>query len=334
MQKKYDHIRSELINDVKSIKCDFDEDLAMRMFRFQYEYCKVYQDFVNHLGIRPEKINSIDDIPFLPVSAFKNHRIKTGAWQEEVIFLSSSTTGQIPSKHYCSSKDQYLQNTVFCFEHFFGQLNDLVILALMPSYLERQGSSLISMVEYWLTITDERGGFYLYEHQQLYEQIHAINDKTILLFGVSFALLDFADKYTLNVDNLMVMETGGMKGRRKEMAKSDLHQTLQSRLGVDRIFSEYGMTELMSQAYSMGNNIFETPPPMKIIIKEITDPLSNEKPGRTGLINVIDLANIDTCAFIATEDLGRINHKNEFEIMGRADHSEIRGCNLMVSDFS
>ncbi len=332
MKEVYIKKREEILNEIIIINKDFDEYLALKVFKFQYDYCPVYQGFVDHLGIDPISVKTLSAIPFLPVSAFKNHIIKTGEWNEETIFTSSTTSGQAPSKHYCRYVDFYLQNTRQCFEEFFSSLDDFVILALMPSYLEREGSSLITMVEHWLSITDPRGGFYLYDHQQLYDHIIGIKDKMILLFGVSFALLDFAMQYNLDVNNLMVMETGGMKGRRKEMAKSELHQSLQSRLGVDRIFSEYGMTELMSQSYSLGNNIFKASKHMNFLIKEITDPLSDEKFGRTGLINIIDLANIDTCSFIATEDLGRINDKNELEIMGRADHSEIRGCNLMISD--
>jgi hypothetical protein len=272
-------------------------------------------------------------IPFLPISFFKTHKIIENQAFADVIFSSSGTTGIDNSQHFVQNVKLYEESYLKGFEQYYGDINDYCILALLPNYLERQGSSLIYMVEDLIKKSNHpESGFYLYEHGQLEEKLNRLkaNKQKTILIGVTYALLDFVENFPINFPELVVMETGGMKGRRKEMIREELHQTLCEGFGVSEIHSEYGMTELLSQAYSKGNGIFETLPWMKVLIRDTNDPLTFLSNGKTGGINVIDLANINSCSFIATQDLGKIHTDNTFEVLGRFDNSDIRGCNLMV----
>lgn len=281
------------------------------------------------------KVKEITDIPFLPISTFKNHVLKSGEWKEEIIFESSGTTASTPSKHYVKSVELYKKSFSRAFEKFYGNIEEYLVLALLPSYLERKGSSLVLMVDELIKKSAKKeSGFFLHNHETLYSILNSLakKQKKVLLIGVSFGLLDFVEKYQPQANpNLIVMETGGMKGRRKEILRQELHQLLQKGFSVDQIHSEYGMTELLSQAYSKGNGRFETPPWMKVLVRSQDDPLSYESNGRSGALNIIDLANIYSMAFIQTDDLGKSYADGSFEVLGRFDKAAIRGCNLMVS---
>ncbi|GGW47247.1 LuxE/PaaK family acyltransferase [Arenibacter certesii] len=307
--------------------------LALQTFSSQYHNNKVYREFCQHLGKDESNVNRVEDIPFLPISFFKTHNVITGSFKPEIIFTSSGTTGSEVSKHSVRNLSLYEQSYLSAFEAFYGAINEYCILALLPSYLEREGSSLIYMADDLIKKSNHPdSGFYLDDLEHLKETLLKLEEthtKTLLI-GVSFALLDMAEKYNLQLKNTVVMETGGMKGRKKEMIREELHQLLVNGFGVPQIHSEYGMTELLSQAYSHGNGIFHTPQWMKIVTRETEDPLSLQEPGKSGGINIIDLANIHSCAFIATQDLGKVHLNGSFEILGRFDHSDVRGCNLMV----
>ena len=309
------------------------EDIALRLFRFQAKHNLVYRDYLKHLKINPNSISSLHDIPFLPISFFKTHKVITGTWSTETIFTSSGTTGTSTSRHHVASLSFYLTHSERIFERFFGSLDQFHILALLPSYLEREGSSLIYMVDYFIKKSQSpHSGFYLNDFDALLTKLEFIkhSDKKVLLLGVSFALLDLAEKHEVDLINCIVMETGGMKGRRKELVRQELHEILTQRLHVPVIYSEYGMTELMSQGYSFGNGTFRLPAGMKIYLRDVNDPFTLSKSGKTGLINVIDLANFHSCAFIETQDLGRMIEDGSFEVLGRIDNSDARGCNLLV----
>ncbi len=307
------------------------EEKALWLFRHQAAFNPLYKDFVTYLGINPETVDSVSNIPFLPIELFKNHEIKTGTWTTEAKFTSSGTTGNNTSTHHIKSLDFYLKNTATIFSHFYAAPEEYVVLALLPSYLERSGSGLIAMVNHFIDLSNNaESGFYLYNHEALASKLASIQSKKVILFGVTFALLDFAEKHPIDFPELLLFETGGMKGRKEEMTRSEVHHQLKQGFNVPHIQSEYGMTELQSQAYSRANGLFETPPWMKILIRETDDPLTLSRLEKTGGINVIDLANCDTCAFIATEDLGRLYSDGSFEILGRIDHSDARGCNLLV----
>lgn len=306
---------------------------ALEVFRFQYHNNAVYQEFCEHLGRNPENIQQILDIPFLPIEFFKSKAIVTGEKKPQISFSSSGTTGAQTSQHHVTDLGIYEQSYLNAFQHFYGTIQDYCVLALLPSYLEREGSSLIYMVDDLIKKSGHlESGFYLDELDTLKSKILELDasGSKVLLIGVSFALLDFAEKYPVRLNNTIVMETGGMKGRRKELIRNELHQILKRGFGVSTIHSEYGMTELLSQAYSLENGVFKTPNWMRVLIRDTEDPLSFQKKGKTGGINVIDLANINSCAFIATQDLGKLYENDSFEILGRFDHSDIRGCNLMV----
>lgn len=309
------------------------EETALAVFNFQAENNPVYAEFVGYLGIDPNQIKSIEQIPFLPIRFFKNRRVTTGNREVEKTFTSSGTSGMEQSRHFVTNLDFYRESLNHSFKHFYGDFSDYTIFGLLPSYLERSGSSLIDMVEYWIEQSG-RGGFYLYNHDELYSDLikNEEEGRKAILIGVSFALIDFVENYKMNLKNTIVMETGGMKGRKKEITRDELHSILKNGFGVDKIHSEYGMTELLSQAYSIGSSGFVTPPWMKVLIRDTEDPLSYSSVGRTGGINVIDLANLNSCSFIATDDLGKSNPNGSFEVLGRFDHSDVRGCNLMVSD--
>lgn len=311
------------------------EGAALDLFRYQAKSCEPYSRFIKGLGISPETITRWEDIPFLPIEAFKNHDVKSGRFNPEVIYTSSGTTGSHPSRHYVRNRSWYEQVFVESFRYCYGEPMEYQWLCLLPSYLERSGSSLIDMAAHFIDRSFYDGsGFYLNEFDPLKEKLkHAVEHHipTVLL-GVSFALMDLAEHSDLQLSpDIIVMETGGMKGRRKELVRAELHDLLTSAFGIDRIHSEYGMTELMSQAYSKGSGIYRSPPWMRILLRDPADPLSRVPVGKTGGIDVIDLANIDSCAFIATQDLGRIHGTATFEVLGRFDDSDIRGCNLMIS---
>jgi len=306
--------------------------VALEVFQFQYKNVKVYREFCDLLKLDLTTINKVQDIPFLPISFFKSHKIITESFNSDKIFSSSGTTGTITSKHFVTNLSLYKESFTKAFNHFFGTIEEITILALLPSYLEQENSSLVFMVDELIKQSNSsHSGFYLDNTSDLIEKLEFLEQtkqKTILL-GVSYALLDLIEEKQFQLKNTIIMETGGMKGRRKEMIKEELHALLKKGFGVNEIYSEYGMTELLSQAYSKGNGIFNCPPWMKIITRDTEDAQSyiNEK---TGGINVIDLANLYSCSFIATQDLGKKSKDESFKILGRFDDSDIRGCNLMV----
>lgn len=317
-----------------SIQSENDfEAIALKVFRYQLQHNDTYREYVSHLNIDTDAIKSYREIPFLPIEFFKSHKVVSGAGQEEKVFTSSGTTGSIVSKHYVSRLKLYEQSFQQAFDKFYGNASSYCILALLPSYLERGGSSLVYMCDQLIRESNHPdSGFYLDNLDALIlklNQLEAEGQATILL-GVSYALLDLIEKQSFQLKHTIVMETGGMKGRRKEMIKEELHSTLQMGFGLPTIHSEYGMTELLSQAYSDGKGIYSCPPWMKILIRDPNDPLSLQNQERSGGINIIDLANIDSCAFIATQDMGQTNEDGSFRISGRFDQSDVRGCNLMV----
>ena len=313
-------------------KAEFDA-IAMDVFKFQFKHNKVYRSFCDLLYKHPSDIKEVSDIPFLPIQFFKSRKVLSSNLPIEKTFSSSGTTGSITSKHLVTDLNLYEKSYLKAFRHFYGNIEDYVVLALLPSYLERDGSSLIYMVNDLIEKSKQpESGFYLNNHNELVDTLKSLEVKQqkTLLIGVSFALLDVVEKFQLNLKHTVIMETGGMKGRRKEMIRQELHQTLQAGFGVQEIHSEYGMTELLSQAYSKGNGVFQCPPWMKILTRDTEDALTIQTANKTGGINVIDLANLNSCAFIATQDLGKVNDHGEFEIIGRFDNSDIRGCNLMA----
>ena len=315
-----------------SSETDF-ETLALDIFRFQFENNSVYRSFCDLLYKHPSDVRTIYDIPFLPIEFFKSRKVICKNQNPETIFTSSGTTGSITSKHYVSNIDIYRKSFRKGFAHFYGNIEEYTILALLPSYLEREGSSLVYMVnDLILRSKSSESGFYLNNLTELKQKLIHLNQegKKVLLIGVSFALLDLVELNSFQLKNTIIMETGGMKGRRKELIRTELHTILKKQFHVSHIHSEYGMTELLSQAYSKGDGIFNCPPWMKVLTRDTEDPLTIIESGKAGGINVIDLANINSCPFIATQDLGRVYADNSFEIIGRFDNSDIRGCNLMV----
>ncbi len=312
------------------------EALSLEVFKFQYKNNPVYQDFVDNLGIKDHDVSSIRDIPFLPVEVFKAHRVVSSTREPEAIFVSSGTTGGTVSRHEIVDLSIYENSFTTCFELFYGKISNFCILALLPSYLENSESSLIYMVNHLIRKgSNPESGFFLDNMQELVEKLGALSNKGeyILLFGVSFALLDLMNQVnntSINWSNIIVMETGGMKGKRKEIIREDLHNQLKEVCAVDNIHSEYGMTELLSQSYSKGQGVFYSPPWKKVLIRDINDPLSYVEHGKRGGINIIDLANIYSCSFIATADLGVAYSNGSFEVLGRFDNSDLRGCNLLL----
>lgn len=308
------------------------EEIAMQLFYEQAEHNTIYKAYLKALNRNIKEIQEIKDIPFLPIDFFKTHKVQTHRWDAETTFTSSGTTGTTTSRHYVASLAWY--ETIFrqAFESFYGDVQSYAVVALLPAYLERKGSSLVYMAQKMIEESKHSlSDFYLYDQEKLVETLQTLEKEkqpTILL-GVSFALLDLAEKYTLNLKHTIVMETGGMKGRRREMVRAELHDILQKGLGVQSIHSEYGMTELMSQAYSKGEGKYMCPSWMKVMTREVNDPFAWEQNAKTGIINIIDLANVDSCAFIATADLGRVFDNGSFEVLGRMDYSDARGCNLM-----
>jgi len=303
------------------------------LFAYQKANCAVYGKFVDLLGKSGRKIEHDADIPFLPIEFFKTQTIIAKGKRPEITFSSSGTTGVQTSRHHVADVKCYEQSFRTCFARFYGNVEDMAVLALLPSYSERSGSSLIYMVDDFIRRSRHpESGYFLYNHQDLYETLRSLREKRIktLLMGVSFALLDFCERFRLDFPELILMETGGMKGRRREIVREELHGMLRDGFGVPAVHSEYGMTELLSQAYSQGDGRFRTPPWMKVLIRDANDPLTFLGDGKTGGINVIDMANVHSCSFIATQDLGRTHPDGSFEVLGRFDNSDIRGCNLLV----
>ena len=310
-------------------------ELALRIFQYQAENNEVYKEYLFHLGTNISKVDSIYKIPFLPIEFFKTHQIITGDNEPVKTFFSSGTTGMERSNHYITDISIYEQSFVNGFEKQYGDIKDYCILALLPTYLENESSSLVYMVDYLIKKSkNSDSGFYLDNKLELIEKLSFLekSGKKIILIGVSYALLDLTELITFQLTNTIVMETGGMKGKRKELTKRELHQELAKGFGLNTIHSEYGMTELLSQAYSKEEGKFITPPWMKILIRDTYDPFAFLKNGKSGGINVIDLANINSCSFIETKDLGKINPDKSFEILGRFDYSDVRGCNLLVAE--
>ncbi|MBL7703016.1 MAG: acyl transferase [Ferruginibacter sp.] len=313
--------------------------LALELFNYQHRHNAIYRQFCDGLKVNPAKIDSLKKIPFLPISFFKTHEVKTGLFETEAVFESSGTTQSATSKHFVKDIALYRRSFNTCFEKFYGTPQHKCILGLLPAYLERKNSSLVLMADELIKASNNPfSGFYLYDHEKLHSTLlhNELLKIPTLLIGVTFALLDFAEAYPMQLRHTIVMETGGMKGRREEMTRSEVHAQLQKQLGVSLVHSEYGMTELLSQAYSKGDGIFHCPGWMKILLRDEDDPFhllaandAETKP-QTGLINVIDLANIHSCSFIATDDVGKLHSNESFEVLGRSDNSDMRGCSLMV----
>ena len=309
------------------------EKMALKVFRFQYENNTVYQEFCDLVKRDKSNVKALTDIPFLPIQFFKSHAILSSQEPVAITFTSSGTSGMTTSKHLVTNLNFYKQSFRTAFSQFYGSIENYVILALLPSYLEREGSSLIYMVEDMITQSNHpESGFYLHNYEELALKLEELDTsgQNVLLIGVTYALLDLIEKQSFHLKNTIIMETGGMKGKRKELIREELHQLLCNGFGVSSIHSEYGMTELLSQAYSFGNGIFECPPWMSVLIRDPEDALTYVSDGKTGGINVIDLANINSCSFIATQDLGKKYPNHSFEVLGRFDVSDVRGCNLMV----
>ena len=321
-------------DQIFNIKNDSDfKKTALEVFAHQFKNNRVYRSFCDLLYVHPSDVKTIEEIPFLPIEFFKSRKVLSSKEEIEEFFSSSGTTGNTTSKHFVTDINYYKESYLKGFQHFYGDVTNYTILALLPNYLERKGSSLIFMVDDLIRKSNDlESGFYLDNLDELAKKLQELDkaNQKILLIGVSFALLDLVEKHQFNLKNTTVMETGGMKGRRKELIRNELHSILKKGFGVDKIHSEYGMTELLSQAYSKGNGVFETPPWMKIVIRDTEDALTILPKNKNGGINVIDLANYNSCSFIATQDLGKVYKDNTFEVIGRFDNSDIRGCNLMV----
>ncbi|HWB63593.1 MAG TPA: hypothetical protein VG603_08805 [Chitinophagales bacterium] len=325
----------DLVNEIWSVNESGFESLALKVFKYQFERVEVYCNFCLALKRNPENVNTIDGIPFLPISFFKTQQVIAQGQTVQKVFESSSTTGSIPSKHYVADVSVYEKSFLKGFELFYGKPEDYTILALLPSYLERGNSSLVYMAEALIKLSGKtESGFFLHEFEKLKDILEGLarqNTKTILL-GVTFGLLDFAEQFKIDFPELIIMETGGMKGRREELTRREVHEILCPAFGVEKIHSEYGMTELLSQGYSQGDGLFNTVPWMKVLTRDLYDPLILLGTGQSGAINIIDLANINSCSFIATDDMGRVNADGSFTVMGRIDNAELRGCNLMVME--
>lgn len=324
-------VNHESIFNIAS-KADF-EAKALEVFQFQFQNNRVYRSFCDLLYVHPSDVNQIKDIPFLPIQFFKSHTILSGSHPIAKTFTSSGTTGAITSKHHITNLGVYEDSFLKGFTQFYGAIQDYTILALLPNYLEREGSSLVYMVSNLISKTNKQdSGFYLNNIKALAAKLMELEERgeKILLIGVSFALLDVIEHYKFQLKNTIVMETGGMKGRRKELIRSELHAILKEGFGVNYIHSEYGMTELLSQAYSKGDGIFECPKWMTVLVRDTEDPLSILPSETSGGLNIIDLANVNSCSFIATQDLGKVYENGFFEVIGRFDYSDIRGCNLMA----
>ena len=329
--------RSTLLQAIATVRADTFEAVARDVFRYQVEHNPLYARYLQLLQFDASILHStfsiLHSLPFLPIAFFKTHNVKTGDWVGATTYTSSSTTGQTPSQHPVRDTSFYLENARRGFAQYYGDPSEWCVLALLPAYLERQGSSLVAMADDFIRRSQHPdSGFFLHDLERLHSVLlrcKQLNTKTLLL-GVSFALLDFAEQYPMDLSGVVVMETGGMKGRRREITRAELHQTLRDAFRLDAVHSEYGMTELLSQAYAVGGPLFSPAHTMRVLAREINDPFCPVTPGRTGLLHIIDLANVDTCSFLATEDLGRVYADGRFEVLGRLDAAELRGCNLMV----
>ena len=323
-----------MLPDIFSIQTDADfVQAALQTFGYQYQHNKVYQRFCTLLGRTPDKVRQLTDIPFLPIEFFKSEAVYCGNERPATVFTSSGTTGSQTSRHYVKDLAVYQESFRQGFADFYGNIEEYTVLALLPSYLERTGSSLITMVADLIERSGSAdSGFYLNEYDLLAEKLTDLDrsGRKVLLIGVSFALLDLVETHRFQLKNTIVMETGGMKGRRKELIREELHAILCEGFGVEYIHSEYGMTELLSQAYSAGSGLYESVRWLKVLIRDTNDALSYQRPLKTGGINLIDLANIHSCSFIATQDLGRLHPNGKFEVLGRFDNADIRGCNLLI----
>ena len=323
-----------MLPDIFSIQTDADfVQAALQTFGYQYQHNQVYQRFCTLLGRTPDKVRQLTDIPFLPIEFFKSEAVYCGNERPATVFTSSGTTGSQTSRHYVKDLAVYQQSFRQGFADFYGNIEEYTVLALLPSYLERTGSSLITMVADLIERSGSAdSGFYLNEYDLLAEKLTSLDrsGRKVLLIGVSFALLDLVETHRFQLKNTIVMETGGMKGRRKELIREELHAILCEGFGVEHIHSEYGMTELLSQAYSAGSGLYESVRWLKVLIRDTNDALSYQRPLKTGGINLIDLANIHSCSFIATQDLGRLHPDGRFEVLGRFDNADIRGCNLLI----
>ena len=309
------------------------ERCALQVFKHQFENNKVYRSFCDLLYIHPSDVKEVADIPFLPIQFFKSHAVLSSTQAVQETFTSSGTTGSSVSKHMVTDLSWYTKSYTKGFEHFYGPIEDYTVLGLLPNYLERDGSSLIYMVDDFIKKSNKpASGFYLNNLTELSKTLIALDKKgeKVLLIGVTFALLDLIERQQFKLQNTIIMETGGMKGRRKEIIRNELHEILCAGFGVSKIHSEYGMTELLSQGYSSGDGVFDCPPWMKILARDTEDALTLVGANKTGGLNVVDLANYNSCSFIATQDLGKVDNNGSFEVLGRFDHSDIRGCNLMV----
>ena len=309
------------------------ENLALKIFKYQSLNNDIYKAYIDSLGLESEKIDGLNKIPFLPIEFFKNYKILSTLKEPVKVFESSRTSGSIPSKHYIIDLDLYEESLSACFSMFYEHPKNYCILALLPSYVEHKNSSLVYMAKCLIEQSNNPdGGFYLSNPDKLIEilTIQEKNNQKTLLLSLSFAIADLAENYKMKLKNTIIMETGGMKGRREEITREELHSLIKEKLGVKQVHSEYSMTELLSQTYSNGDGIFQNPPWMKILIRDIYDPFSFLSYKKAGGVNIIDLANIHSCSFIETQDIGILNPDNSFEILGRMDNSDIRGCNLLV----
>lgn len=322
----------------KIFRVNEQDQIALEIFRFQYQYTTIYREYVDALGIDPGSVNRINEIPFLPIRFFKSHPVQAGVFAPALVFESSGTTGSINSRHLVKDAGLYRESFTLGFERFYGPASGWCIIGLLPSYLERQNSSLVYMVNELIRLSGRpQSGFYLNEHEKLADVLSGLEEKgqPTLLIGVTFGLLDFAESSNLPaLRHTTVMETGGMKGRRRELIRQEVHDLLSEAFKTPLIHSEYGMTELLSQAYSKGNGLFSCPPWMQVLVRDEADPLSILQPGQnhpvTGAVNIIDLANVHSCSFIATDDAAKVYPDGSFEILGRLDNSDIRGCSLMA----
>jgi len=331
--------RERFFEQIDALNHENFRETALSLFHYQYRHNPIYKKYVDLLGRDINAIRQLNQIPFLPISFFKTHQVisnKAVTGEPEALFKSSGTTTSSTSRHYLFNKQHYLTNCRRIFENTYGELSDCVILALLPAYLERENSSLVMMADYFIgQSSSDLSGFYLHDYESLIDQVNQLKMKNeakqLVILGVSFALLDLAEKYKPDFSGCIVMETGGMKGRRAELTRTELHNILKEGLNVETIHSEYGMTELLSQSYSRGSGLFQPSDSMRLLIREVNDPFAlSTTPVRAGGINVIDLANVDSCAFIETMDIGFIYENGAFEVLGRFDHSDVRGCNLMV----
>ena len=306
---------------------------ALQVFRHQFKNNAIYRSFCDLLYIHSSDVKEVEEIPFLPIQFFKSHAVLSSTQAVKETFTSSGTTGSSVSKHMVTDLSWYTKSYTKSFEYFYGPIEEYTVLGLLPNYLERAGSSLIYMVDDFIKKSNKpASGFYLNNLTELSKTLIALDKKgeKVLLIGVTFALLDLIERQQFKLQNTIIMETGGMKGRRKEIIRNELHEILSAGFGVSKIYSEYGMTELLSQGYSSGDGVFDCPPWMKILARDTEDALTMVGTNKTGGLNVIDLANYNSCSFIATQDLGKVDNNGRFEVLGRFDHSDIRGCNLMV----